>query len=314
VAVRGQSSAADGEEHRVVLPRLSAGGVGIRPFGPWTGSRTSAEAVPLRKALIPALLLVLAAVGARHEAFGAVGASSGPLADTGTFTLAAELPVRYPPKACAPGTPSSIECFARAGSTTIRGLGTVTESYPYSVDSLPLGCALNQVRVLPAPVQLAVAGKGEIELRVDGSGCLDRVPPAPVQGVETFTITGGTGKYAGASGLGTIAHVSNGPPAWSGRDTWTGTLVVPGLEFDLTAPILTGTRNRTVRAPRGKKRVRVKYAVSARDEVDGAIRAACRPKSGSWFKVGRTRVQCSATDTSGNESRAAFLVTVRRAR
>jgi HYR domain len=276
---------------------------------------TSEEAVRLRKALVPALLLALAAVGSRHAAaFGAAGASSGPLAATGTFALAAELVVRYPPKACPPGTPSSIECFARAGSTTIRGLGTVTESYPYSVDGFPVGCAANQVRVLPAVVQITVAGKGELELRVDGSGCIDRVPPAPVQGVETFTITGGTGKYAGASGLGTIAHVSNGPPAWSGTDTWTGTLVVPGLEFDLTAPVLSGTRNRTVRAPRGKKRVRVKYAVSARDEVDGAIRAACRPKSGSWFKDGRTRVQCSATDTSGNESRAVFFVTVKRAR
>jgi hypothetical protein len=276
---------------------------------------TSAEAVPLRKALVRALLLALAAVGVRHAAaFGAVGASRGPLADTGTFTLAAELAVRYPPQACPPGTPSSIECFARAGSTTIRGLGTVTESYPYSVDGSPVGCAINQVRVLPATVHFTVAGKGEIGLRVDGSDCLDRVPPAPVQGVETFTITGGTGRYAGASGGGTIAHVSNGPPAWSGRDTWTGTLVVPGLEFDLTAPVVTGARNRTVRAPGGKRRVRVKYAVSARDDVDGAIRAACRPKSGSRFGLGRTRVRCAATDRSGNESRATFVVTVKRAR
>jgi hypothetical protein len=68
------------------------------------------------------------------------------------------------------------------------------------------------------------------------------------------------------------------------------------------------------RAPRGKKRVRVKYAVSARDDVEGAIRAACRPKSGSWFRVGRTRVRCSATDTSGNESNATFIVTVKRTR
>jgi hypothetical protein len=279
--------------------------------------RLSAETVPLRNALLLALVLTLAALGARHAAAspsGAAGVSSGPLANTGTFTLAAELPVRYPLKDCPPGTPPTIECYSRSGNATIRGLGALTESYPYTIDGSPAGCAVGQVRVLPSTVHLSVAGKGEIELGLDGSGCLDRVPPAPVQGVERFTVTSGSGTYAGATGEGTIVTVSNGPPAWSGRDTWTGTLVVPGLDFDLTAPIVTGARNRTVRAPRGKKRVRVKYAVSARDDVDGAVRAACLPKSGSWFGVGRTRVRCSAADTSGNESRAAFLVVVKRAR
>lgn len=263
------------------------------------------------------LVGLLAAVGARHAAASPSGAA-GPsnsrpsLADSGTFTLATDLYVRYPQTVCPPGTPSSIECFARRGSATIRGLGDVTESYPYVVDGSPAGCAADEVRVLPATVRLTVAGKGEIELRVAGSGCLTRVPPNPVRGEETFTITGGSGRYAGASGTGTLVHASNGPPEWSGRDTWTGTLVVPGFDFDLTAPVVTGARNRTVRAPRAKKRVRVKYTVSARDEVDGAIRAACHPRSGSWFRVGRTRVRCSASDTSGNESAATFTVTVKR--
>jgi HYR domain-containing protein len=229
------------------------------------------------------------------------------------FTLAAELPIRYPLKPCAPGTPTNIECYARAGTATIPGLGALTESYPYTIDGAPLDCAVDQVRLLPATVRLSVAGKGEIELRVDGS-CLDRRPPAPVQGVERFTVAGGSGRYAGATGEGTVAHTSGGPPVYPGRDTWNGTLVVPGLDFDLTAPVVTGARNRTVRAPRGRKRVRVRYAVSARDDVDGAIHPECRPKSGAWFTVGRTRVHCSATDTSGNESGATFLVTVKRAR
>lgn len=271
------------------------------------------ETVPLRKALFLAVVLALAALGARQAAASSRGASSGPLAETGTFALSAEVVVRYPPKACPPGTPDTIDCFSRSGRATIRGLGAVTESYPYTIDAAPTGCAANQVRVLPATVLFSVAGKGEIELRLDGSSCLDRIPPAPVQGVERFTVTGGSGRYANATGEGTIVHVSTGPIAYWGRDTWTGTLVVPGLDFDLTAPVVT-THNRTVRAPRRKKRVRVRYTVSARDDVDGAIRAACRPKSGSWFRVGRTRVGCSAADTSGNESRATFLVTVKRAR
>jgi hypothetical protein len=188
----------------------------------------------------------------------------------------------------------------------------VKESYPYFVDHSPAGCGDNEVRVLPATARLIVAGKGEIELRLDGSGCLVRIPPNPVQGEETFTVTGGSGTYASASGAGTLVHFSTGPPDWSGRDTWAGTLVVPGLEFDLTAPVISGARNRTVHVSRGKKRIRVKHTVSAHDAVDGAIRAACKPKSHSWFRIGRTRVRCSAGDTSGNKSAATFTVTVKR--
>ena len=260
---------------------------------------------------ISLILVLLAGLLAAVDATHATASQSGA---AGTFTLSAELTVKYPLTNCPPGLPSSIECYARTGSEIVRGLGTVTEVYPYFVDSAPAGCAGDEVRVLPATVRLSVTGKGEIELRVGGSGCLARGPRHPVQGVETFTVTSGSGKYTHASGGGTITHVSFGPPDFSGRDTWTGTLVVPGLEFDLTAPVVTGARNKTVRARRGKKRVRVKYAVSARDAVDGAIPVACQPRSGSWFRVGRTRVRCSATDSSGNQSSAIFMVVVKRAR
>jgi hypothetical protein len=259
---------------------------------------------------------MLAAVGAASSLPGPAESSKGPfvLADTGTLAFETALAVKYPPTACPAGTPGSVACFARTGSAAIRGLGTVEEAYPYAVDSAPSGCAADQVRVLSAAVRLRVAGKGVLELRIDGSSCLTRLPPDPVRGEETFTITGGSGRYAGASGGGTIAHESNGPPSWRGTDTWTGTLVVPGLDFDLTAPVVTGSRNLTVRAPRETRRVRVRYAVSASDAVDGAVRVACQPGSGSWFGIGRTRVRCSATDTSGNESTASFVVTVNRTR
>ena len=77
---------------------------------------------------------------------------------------------------------------------------------------------------------------------------------------------------------------------------------------------LTGTRNRTVRAPRGSKRARVAYSVTAHDDVDGAVPVTCSPRSGSWFRIGRTVVRCSVTDTSANEAMATFAVTVKRAR
>ena len=62
-------------------------------------------------------------------------------------------------------------------------------------------------------------------------------------------------------------------------------LAVPGLEFDLTPPVISGAVNRTVRAPKRAKRVRVRYSVSARDPVDGVVSASCKPRSGSRFKV-----------------------------
>jgi HYR domain len=62
------------------------------------------------------------------------------------------------------------------------------------------------------------------------------------------------------------------------------------------------------------KRVRVGYTVTAQDDVEGALPVTCQPKSRSWFKVGRTQVRCSATDTSANESKVGFVITVKRRR
>jgi hypothetical protein len=262
-------------------------------------------------------ILVLAIVCATGSTAAGSSASAWPLnwrlALAGTLTLKAELVVTYPPADCPAGTPNSLECFARTGRGPIRGLGSVSESYPYFVESSSAGCAADQVRVLPATVRFGVADKGEIELHLGGSGCLDRVPPNPVRGAETFTVTGGSGRYAGASGGGTITHESNGPPAWRGRDTWTGTLTVPGLDFDVTPPRLTGAANKTVRAKKGAKSSRVTFRVTARDDRDGQLPVTCAPKSGSRFKAGRTRVTCEATDSSANTARSTFVVAVRMA-
>ena len=70
-------------------------------------------------------------------------------------------------------------------------------------------------------------------------------------------------------------------------------------------------RNTTVTAPRGKKRVRVRFFVFATDAVDGTVPVACTPRSGSLFKLGRTKVSCSATDSSANTRQARFVITVR---
>jgi energy-coupling factor transporter ATP-binding protein EcfA2 len=58
----------------------------------------------------------------------------------------------------------------------------------------------------------------------------------------------------------------------------------------------------------------VTYQASASDAVDGPIGPTCAPGSGATFPVGATQVQCSVTDTHGNEASGRFKVTVQERR
>jgi hypothetical protein len=99
----------------------------------------------------------------------------------------------------------------------------------------------------------------------------------------------------------------------SSRITWTGTLRVAGLAFDTTPPQFTGTTSKVVKT-RLAAGARVRYAVSASDATDGSLAAACLPRSGSVFAVGRTYVNCNAVDKSGNTATARFVIAVKRVR
>jgi hypothetical protein len=262
------------------------------------------------------LASVLTVAGVIAVAGALTTAAQGDGVAPGALPLRAEVRIEYPPAPCPAGTPRLYECFARTGEAIVPGLGTVEESYAYVLENAPAGCTAppgaESVRLPPATARLTVPGKGEIAARTSGTGCLSR--SGTLTASEPFTITGGSGAYAGASGGGTVTTVSFGPPAFTGVDTWTGTLFVPGLQFDLTAPTINGALDKTIRVRHRAKRVRVLYTVTAKDDVDGAVAVTCRPKSGSRFKIGRTRVRCAASDTSGNESTTTFAVTVRRRR
>ena len=219
---------------------------------------------------------------------------------------------------CPPGSPESLECPARTGDGSAPGLGAVTEAYSYLVHLDPPLCGEGNAKVLDYPVRWVVANKGEIEFAVAAAPQCIVASDAVENATQSFTVTGGTGIYAGASGSGTVARAvgpsSSDPGTFRGSETWTGTLNVPGRDFDMTAPVLTGATNKTVKARRRAKSVRVTYNVTARDAVDGDVAASCLPRSGSRFKVGRTLVTCSASDTSANTGTAKFRVTVRPAR
>lgn len=236
--------------------------------------------------------------------------------NAGSLAVRSEIPIVYPSAACPPGTAPRFECFARSGDAVVPGLGQVQETYAYVVEDGPAGCTAppgaDAVRLSPATARLTVVGKGEIDIATGGTGCLVRA--GTLTAPEAFTITGGTGTFAGASGGGNVTTSSSGPPAFAGVDTWVGTLTVPGAQFDLTAPTISGAVTKKVRVPRRVKRIRVTYNVTALDDVDRAVPTSCFPRSGSLFALGRTPVSCSASDTSGNISRATFTVTVTRKR
>jgi hypothetical protein len=82
--------------------------------------------------------------------------------------------------------------------------------------------------------------------------------------------------------------------------------------FDRTSPVLGGAVSKTVVAPRNANAVRVTFKVKARDPGHGSVAVTCKPRSRSSFRLGRTRVVCSATDSSGNKATARFTITVTR--
>ena len=232
-------------------------------------------------------------------------------AETGTLALNAVLKLESRFGLCPAGAPAASVCEARLGAGTVSGLAKASVSYAYVVDHEPANCPSEDVRLLGSDVRLVVAGKGELSVTTAASGCLSRsliLTPAS----QRFTVAGGTGIYAGASGSGTVtralSETNNGAV---GMETWKGTLIVAGLEFDVTPPTVSGAVVKTVRAPKGAKSTRVTYRVTAQDAVDGPVPTSCAPRSASRFKVGRTKVRCSATDASGNTVAAAFTVTVR---
>ena len=277
--------------------------------------KTSALAAAATLVLVGALAVGAAAAGART---GSVPARALGLpfaaAPSGTLHLRASLAggYRFGARYCAPDTPAGVGCVRFVGRAAVPGLGRVSEMYTKTTSDPRYGC--RWVTELGTAV-IAVAGKGEIRVSMSERACS---PYAPTEvGPVAGTITGGSGVYAAASGTvqftSFVATARGLPSAWFGsfRDTWTGTLTAPGLAFDATPPVLTGVRSITVRAPRGAKRVGVRYRVSARDAVDGSTPVACEPRSGSRFPLGRTRVVCTAEDSSANSVMRGFTVTVK---
>jgi hypothetical protein len=59
-----------------------------------------------------------------------------------------------------------------------------------------------------------------------------------------------------------------------------------------------------------KTGTKVKWPISAVDNVDGAVRVTCDHTNGGLFPIGETTVSCSASDSAGNTTRGSFIVKV----
>jgi len=215
---------------------------------------------------------------------------------------------------CPAGSPAGLMCPLRTGVGSAPGLGAVTEAYTFLHWVGPPKCEGDTAQALAYPVRWVVANKGELNFALAESICISDGAGGIGSVGQAFTITGGTGIYAGASGSGRVkAGVGLGSDGkFHGSQTWTGTLSVPGHDFDVTAPVLRGAVNKTVKARKGSRGARVTFHVTAQDAKDGALPASCDPRSGSRFPIGRTLVECAATDSSANTATASFRITVRR--
>jgi hypothetical protein len=268
-----------------------------------------ADASRLRTRL--AVLLAAAAAIAGVSGVSAAGVSGAPMRPSGTLQIDASIGQqwRMSDDFCPPGTPASYDCLQSVGQGVIPGLGSVTVTY-YKLLLYEENCFIQHNNT----AVIEVVGKGTFEVSRAGRSCGSGPPPRE-DGPLEFAVTGGSGRYAGASGSfvyrGSVGAFNPICRCGTASDTWTGTLTVPGLDFDLTPPVLTGAVSKSVRIPRKKKRVRVRYTVAAEDAVDGSLPVGCTRRSGSLFKRGRTRVTCTATDSSGNTGRARFTITVR---
>jgi hypothetical protein len=253
-------------------------------------------------ALLGAAILVTGASTADAEP--AITVTEVSTFSTSTLDVRATLLTGSVEARCPAQAPPNAICRARSGTSRIRGLGKVISSYTWFAAAGD--CPAPLVKPFPTSGQIVVAQKGAIDFALAAGACVEQEPVRDEP--QQFTITGGTGIYQGASGQGTVARSLD---AGSGTETWTGTLTVPGLEFDLTPPKITGAVPKTVRAKARAKRKRVTYRVTARDAVDGVVAAPCAPRSGSFFKRGRTAVRCRASDKSANTASARFVITVR---
>ena len=195
---------------------------------------------------------------------------------------------------CPAGTPVTSHCVGQAGAVLVKGLGKVQVVLVHVVDTTDTSCPRGTVTGdLTSP-------RGSLAVSGEAPACVN-----PTFGYASYQVRlDGSGRFAGATGTGTIGNNA-------GNYVVDATLTATTPTFDVTSPTITGAVDRTVRTgnPRG---ARVTFLVAARDDSDDSVPVTCSRRSGSLFRVGVTRVTCRATDSSANSAARSFSVVVKR--
>lgn len=193
---------------------------------------------------------------------------------------------------CPDGTPDSFVCIGQSGTVEVKGLGRVHVDLVHIVDPSNSACPKGTVTGdLTTP-------HGVLGVTGSAAGCVNTT-----FGLGTYGVSlSGSGGFAGVSGSGTIGN--------AGIYLMNGTLHASSALFDVVGPTISGAVNRTVRTAVAAG-ARVKFDVKAHD-AESAVRVTCAPRSGSLFRVGVTRVNCRAVDSSDNVATRSFIVTVKR--
>ena len=164
-----------------------------------------------------AFLLFAAALGSLTVAAARADADS-----VDTYQVNGTFLVKFDRVDCPAGIPATTNCFSNASlrSGVFPGLGDVGPA-AYTLVFDDFGSACGRVH---AQIPILVAGKGEIDLVMTSTGCishdnLTRFPPIDV------AVSGGSGRYVGASGSGVLDITNNetGPGSGNSRIDWTGT-------------------------------------------------------------------------------------------
>jgi hypothetical protein len=210
----------------------------------------------------------------------------------------------FDPAQCPPGTAQPSSCFAYSGHGEVRGLGQISVTFLDRIDTSNAQCVRDIVEggsIADAHGSLIFSAQPP-----PGGPC---IPFGPGTIPLVYTITGGTGAFAGASGTGTLTQHTAASDRGAGG--WDGTVSAPGYTFDVTPPVFRGAVAKSIAVAPGVRTVRVRFSVRAVDAVDGKVPATCVPRSGSRFRAGRTKVRCTAADSSANSAGVAFTITVR---
>jgi HYR domain len=244
----------------------------------------------------------------------ASGSSAGA---TETFTARTDFSSGWTADPCIQPLPQGADhqlCFNHKATPLVSGLGRVSLSF-----------TVWQIYFFPDCVHLSVAdgslvtvGKGTLHFAGAKTGCAGSLSDGNLvlKGQVPVSVTGGDGDFVDGNGQGALTLLSTGTATNTSAGPATGefklSLDLPNGTFDITPPTISGAVSKHVRVARNAQRARVPYRVTAHDAVDGRVPVSCKPRLGTGFRIGRTRVTCSATDRSANKAIVRFTVSVAR--